>query len=142
MPGYVTAPGRSDARADAPDRVAFRPVDDVGARENTLSRLDGWPMRSPVNASPLASRPDTHDSGQCGSLLLHCNGLAPSTPCRSPGAPTVVLAYSAPMSARRRRARSSAGDLRRGEGRTIRAVLLLGDLRGFTRLTEQLPSTS
>src|SRR4051812_12528917 len=29
--------------------------------------------------------------GQCGSLLLHCNGLAPSTPCRSPGAPTVVL---------------------------------------------------
>src|SRR4051812_47251527 len=35
-----------------------------------------------------------------------------------------------------------AGNLRRGEGRTIRAVLLLGDLRGFTRLTEQLPSTS
>jgi hypothetical protein len=29
--------------------------------------------------------------GQCGSLLLHCNGLAPSTPCRSPGAPTVML---------------------------------------------------
>jgi hypothetical protein len=25
--------------------------------------------------------------GQCGSLLLHCNGLAPSTSCRSPGAP-------------------------------------------------------
>src|SRR5271163_4163142 len=24
--------------------------------------------------------------GQCGSLLLHRNGLAPSTPCRSPGA--------------------------------------------------------
>src|SRR5271169_4147197 len=24
--------------------------------------------------------------GQCGSLLLHCDGLAPSTPCRSPGA--------------------------------------------------------
>src|SRR3954464_10140272 len=29
--------------------------------------------------------------GQCGSLLLHRNGLAPSTPCRSPGALTVVL---------------------------------------------------
>ncbi len=24
--------------------------------------------------------------GQCGSLLLHCEGLSPSTPCRSPGA--------------------------------------------------------
>src|ERR1700756_81425 len=24
--------------------------------------------------------------GRCGSLLLHCDGLAPSTPCRSPGA--------------------------------------------------------
>jgi len=25
--------------------------------------------------------------GQCGSLLLHCSGLSPLTPCRSPGAP-------------------------------------------------------
>src|SRR5437870_11048939 len=25
--------------------------------------------------------------GQRGSLLLHCDGLAPSTSCRSPGAP-------------------------------------------------------
>jgi hypothetical protein len=24
--------------------------------------------------------------GQCGSLRLHCEGLSPSTPCRSPGA--------------------------------------------------------
>lgn len=63
MPGSSTTPSRAGARAGAPARVAFRPVDDVGARENTLSRLDGWPMRSPVNASPLASRPDTHDSG-------------------------------------------------------------------------------
>src|SRR3954468_4347092 len=62
MPGSSTTPG-PDARAGAPDRVAFRPVDDVGAREITLSRLDGWPMRSPVNASPLTSRPDAHDSG-------------------------------------------------------------------------------
>src|SRR5271166_1703626 len=28
-----------------------------------LSRLDGWPMRSPVNASPASSRIPTHDSG-------------------------------------------------------------------------------
>ncbi len=30
--------------------------------------------------------------GRCGSLLLHRNGLAPSTPCRSPGALTRVAA--------------------------------------------------
>src|ERR1700730_12407823 len=29
--------------------------------------------------------------GQCGSLFLHCDGLSPSTPCRSPGAHAVVL---------------------------------------------------
>src|SRR5215213_6877685 len=63
VPGSSTTPGWSVARADASDHVAFRPVDDVGARENTLSRLDGWPMRPPVNASPLASRPGAHDSG-------------------------------------------------------------------------------
>ncbi len=28
--------------------------------------------------------------GRCGSLLLHRSGLAPLTPCRSPGAPTVT----------------------------------------------------
>jgi len=29
--------------------------------------------------------------GRCGSLILHRNGLSPLTPCRSPGAPTVML---------------------------------------------------
>lgn len=32
--------------------------------------------------------------GRCGSLFLHRNGLSPSTPCRSPGAPTVMLTRS------------------------------------------------
>src|SRR5271155_1120793 len=35
--------------------------------------------------------------GRCGSLLLHRDGLAPSTPCRSPGA-----LRSAPMNRHRR----------------------------------------
>ena len=36
--------------------------------------------------------------GQCGSLPLHCNGLAPSTSCRSPGAPWLNPApYMAPF---------------------------------------------
>src|SRR3954471_22939812 len=36
--------------------------------------------------------------GQCGSLLLHCNGLSPSTPCRSPGAHPVTDPASPPKS--------------------------------------------
>src|SRR5947208_8134423 len=34
--------------------------------------------------------------GQRGSLLLHCDGLAPSTSCRSPGAAAQWLAYALP----------------------------------------------
>jgi transposase, IS5 family len=63
MPGSSTTPGRADARAGASARVAFRLVNGVSARGDCLSRLDGWPMRPPVNASPLTSRPDAHDSG-------------------------------------------------------------------------------
>src|SRR5215212_6505204 len=33
--------------------------------------------------------------GQCGSLLLHRDGLAPSTSCRSPGAPRRTMAVPA-----------------------------------------------
>src|ERR1700733_5702172 len=42
--------------------------------------------------SPLSTlRHTPHDAqrmtrGQCGLLFLHCTGLAPATPCRSPGA--------------------------------------------------------
>jgi hypothetical protein len=36
--------------------------------------------------SPLAGGPCI-TRGQCGSLLLHCDGFPPSTFCRSPGAP-------------------------------------------------------
>ena len=49
-------------------------------------------MLSPVNASRPTSRADSRITrGQCGSLLLHCRGLAPPTPCRSPGAPNARL---------------------------------------------------
>src|SRR5262249_4234773 len=46
-----------------------------------------WPVHSPVNASRLASRPDSRmTGGRCGLLHLHRGGLAPPTLCRSPGA--------------------------------------------------------
>ena len=35
----------------------------VGTREASFSRFNGWPTRSPVNASRTASRPPAHDSG-------------------------------------------------------------------------------
>ena len=58
-----------------------------------LSRLNGWPMLSPVNASPDTSRcPRRMTKGQCGSLCLHCEGLSPSTPCRYSGAHWVRFA--------------------------------------------------
>ena len=55
--------GSSGARNDALGCVAFHHMHGVGTQDKTLSRLDGWPMRSPVNASPRPSRATAHDSG-------------------------------------------------------------------------------
>ena len=74
---------------------------DVGTR-NMFTRLNGWPVRSPANASPPSSRRPRMTRGRCGSLLLHRIGLAPTTRCRSPGAlrttaaTPVILAGSRP----------------------------------------------
>src|ERR1700676_2899480 len=66
----------------------------VGTRDNTLSRLNGWPMRSPADASLQYSRIATHGAGRRGSLVLRRIGLSPITPRQSPGAPTVVATQS------------------------------------------------
>ena len=63
MPVSKTTPGRLGARVIAPIRVAFRHRNDVGTQDEVLLRLNGWPMRSPVNASPMPSRASAHDSG-------------------------------------------------------------------------------
>jgi hypothetical protein len=55
--------GAASARAIAPARVAFRVINHVGLRIEDFSRLNGWPMRSPVNASPPPSQMSPHDSG-------------------------------------------------------------------------------
>ena len=68
---------------NAPRRFAFRKENCVGTRDMPLSRLDGWPMRSPANASPTPSRVTAHNTrGRCGSLHLHRGGLSPPTSCR------------------------------------------------------------
>src|SRR3984957_20466734 len=49
-------------------------------------------MRSPADASPARPRERKRTAwGRCGSLLLHRIGLAPITPCRSPGAQSPQL---------------------------------------------------
>src|SRR5689334_1317886 len=51
------------ARENAPSHVAFHVVDRVGTREFLLTRLNTWPAPSPTDASPPASRLDTHGLG-------------------------------------------------------------------------------
>jgi hypothetical protein len=63
MLGSATAPVRPGARAGAPVHVAFRSMHSVGVPGVVLSRLNGQPVRAPVNASPASSRAPTHDSG-------------------------------------------------------------------------------
>src|SRR5258708_35474470 len=63
VPGSLTTSGRPNARDDAPRRVAFHDLHGVGTQNRKLSRLNGWPMRSPVNASLRPSRATAHDSG-------------------------------------------------------------------------------
>jgi len=47
-----------------------------------FSRLNGWPMRSPADASPTSDGCQCTGRGRCGALLLHRSGLAPPTLCR------------------------------------------------------------
>jgi hypothetical protein len=44
MPGSSTTPGHMDTRAVVPIRVAFRLQNGVGARNEGLPRLNGWPI--------------------------------------------------------------------------------------------------
>jgi hypothetical protein len=63
MPGSSTTPGRMGDCDNAPIRVAFCESDGIGTRIEFLTRLNGWPARTPVNASRRTSRCATHDSG-------------------------------------------------------------------------------
>ena len=63
MPGSQTTQGRSDTRADVSAHVAFHETYGVGTLRESLSRLDGWPIRSPADASPTSSRVPAHGSG-------------------------------------------------------------------------------
>ncbi len=51
------------ARNNAPARVDFRLRNDVGTRDPKVSRLNGWPLRTPPDASPTPSRVPTYGLG-------------------------------------------------------------------------------
>ena len=56
--------GPSDGLRLAPPSVwPSASLNSVGVPDNLISQLNGWPVRTPVNASPPASRPSTHDLG-------------------------------------------------------------------------------
>jgi hypothetical protein len=93
--GSQTARGPPTARASAADDVAFRLVGRRRHPEAAISRLNGRPTRTPVNASPAPSRTPTHDSGppwiatpsMQGSLIPFSMPVypgAPHVPCKSP----------------------------------------------------------
>ena len=113
--------GPVNAGLQQPTRVTFAPApthravsaharvsDHAGlVRTFAISRpsiLPSAPNTASASMAGLRSRPPTlgltpHDTrrmtkGQCGSLLLHCEGLPPSTPCRSPGALWVRFCHS------------------------------------------------
>src|SRR5260370_33145933 len=90
MPGSSTTPGRSDLAMVRPKRVAFRARNSVGTRgfgfRGSMAGL--CPPLPTLRRRPYGRQRTAR--GRCGSLLLHRSGLAPPTPCRSPGALRVL----------------------------------------------------
>ena len=62
MPGSLTTPGCRSTRVDALGMLPSAKAT-ASAPGIILTRLDGWPMHSPTDASPLALRPAMHGSG-------------------------------------------------------------------------------
>src|SRR5438876_6463260 len=76
------------------------------ANVDPLCRGPDWKPITPKRGSFL------HADSQRGSLLLHCDGLAPSTSCRSPGAPRLDgWPMRSPVNASPRPSRATAHDL-------------------------------
>ena len=87
MPGSTTTRGRHMSRDIDTCRVAFCGTENIStqnlsyAAQYLACALPCGRFTSALADSPCITR------GQCGSLLLHRDGLPPSAFCRSPGAP-------------------------------------------------------
>jgi len=108
MPGSTTTRGRHGSRIIDTGRVAFCGTENIGtpnlsyAAQYLACALPCERFTSDLAGSPCITR------GRCGSLLLHRDGLPPSTFCRSPGAPVHSI-NSRPSNAKRRRVPSALG---------------------------------
>ena len=91
MPGSTTTRGRHVSCDIDTRRVAFCWTENIGtpnfsyAAQYLACALPCERFTSDLADIPCITR------GQCGSLLLHCDGLPPSTFCRSPGAPVQTI---------------------------------------------------
>ena len=63
MPGSKTTPDWASARVDALSMLPSVKMNTSTSGTIKFSRLDDWPMRSPVNASPASSRTPTRKLG-------------------------------------------------------------------------------
>ena len=85
--GLPTAPGPKQTRDGVCVGVAFRIRALRRRPKRVLSRLNPRPARTPVNASPTASRPPTHDSGsEWFAIPFLCGSCIRSFPPVHPGA--------------------------------------------------------
>ena len=62
MPGSPTTPGRSDLAMARPN-VLPSALETASAPGFKVSRLNGWPIPSPTDASSTSLRTSTHGSG-------------------------------------------------------------------------------
>ena len=94
MPGSPTTPGRPGTRARAPVRVAFRDLNRVGTRNKTSFAAQWLACALPCRrfAVTLAGA-NARLGAEVVSLRLPRGGLAPPTPCRSPGALGLSSSY-------------------------------------------------
>src|SRR5262249_57955323 len=94
MPGSPTTPGRPGTRARAPVRVAFRDLKRVGTQDSTSFAAQWLACTLPCRrfAVTLAGA-NARLGAEVVSLHLPRGGLAPPTPCRSPGALRLSSSY-------------------------------------------------
>ena len=94
MPGSLTTPGRpalAMTRSDVlPSTICTVSAPKIGLFRGSMAGLCA-PL-STLRRDPRG--PLRMTRGRRGSLLLHRKGLAPSTPCRSPGASHILSALS------------------------------------------------
>jgi adenylate cyclase len=99
----------------------------------------GPAAESPTSARPVLAWAVSRPLAEPESALLHQAARFAAAPVAGLSARATLAALLEAYLGRRGAAQVLAGRSRRETGETIRAVLLFGDLRGFTELSESMP---